>query len=957
MARQLQGFPNAGEGAVPLADLRGDRSTASSNKQPNGAVYQRPLIGGRIKAGKLDASSSKAQKFLKDFRHGVIRFEGARTEARFMLPPYGLEDPSLILRAMLESGNWGLALPKVVFQCDEMLYGGTGDTGGYYMQDFAGGDPVQVDWRWNQMDWQRQTGHVSRDQAPTAATKIHKSRMSSVAQCCYETATDKHLNPWFFSSSPCMGGGDGGNMITDYLEHSVQAPVFVGACDPGQGLFEEEGLLSDLGAGVSNFLGGVKSAVVNMAEGTPRIDPGATRQLPFILQACPDCDLQDYAVKLRDEPRKKFVYPDMSGKLLCERSSNLRWLNPGVSHYIFFLKSQERLHKAFVELVEGQLAPSVRIVAGPCNSPEYARHLFDKARRRKGSLTILLDKAGPLATRIAAGLRAKAGDTPRSLSPLSNSAGTMGWLGSAEQHLGAGAGGLLSGGALDLSPIDVPQDVALSCQVVPFLEDTQEQDFQARLTEVITKRLPKAIDDHSEDRKPHPDRLHRVWELATRLMMAAERREIRMKYMVTTAVVLMGICVSYAIMNGYDANFEHRPCEPLYSPIGWGVVPKLWTYICFFDYICDYGNAALPILASALVMKICLPTSLQHSRQAVWLRSAAGEIVHEIYKYRTGSGIYAHPLHKLASLNTKLDDTSSDSSRSHHITFDETIAKISERALLNTGIQVDSLYPCKPYDVKRFKGSMIGHYKPLNILGDEPPDFFEGGLEGNTPRSPLIKGRGMTYEDRDEGVCNMTHHDYLNFRVFGQRELLLAKKNKAKCAYELYWAFIIVMSVGAATCAAVRLNLTMLVCLVSLTGAMVCCDLGEVPLRLKTTSAVIRVLDDYLEQWEGLSDREQCAPAKFQALVDGVEEVLLLEDPYYLHDRMSLRGQNLYEGHLIEIPDELDTPMQTILPRSAHRLPGPRCGARGAASPRAMGSSPRQAIMENEPSDAAQSAP
>merc|ERR1719335_117706 len=150
-----------------------------------------------------------------------------------------------------------------------------------------------------------------------------------------------------------------------------------------------------------------------------------------------------------------------------------------------------------------------------------------------------------------------------------------------------------------------------------------------------------------------------------------------------------------------------------------------------------------------------------------------------------------------------------------------------------------------------------------------------------------------------------------------------------KCGYEIYWAFMVVVTVGSGILAYLRMNLTMVVAMAVLTGAMTLCDLGEIPLRIKTTSAVVNELEELLEQWQGLSEREKNSPAKFKLLVDGVEESLLLEDPFYLDDHMSLRGRNLYEGQLVEIPDELDNPVVLHeLRRTAARFEGPRIGSR-----------------------------
>jgi hypothetical protein len=487
-------------------------------------------------------------------------------------------------------------------------------------------------------------------------------------------------------------------------------------------------------------------------------------------------------------------------------------------------------------------------------------------------------------------------------------------------------------GQYDLSPLEIPPDVESSFQIIPFLEDATEQQFMYRLSEVLFQRLPRLAKDRCLDNEPQPDRLARTWELAARLVLAAERRELQMKVLVCSAVTVTVVCYAYTILFGFDINFEARPCEGMYAPMAWTRRP--WAYLCRWSDVLKYVNAILPVVTLALTVKLCLPTSLQHSKQAVWLRSAAREIVREIYRYRTGLGNYGTPLSRWMNSPATLTPQSDDfGTQSTHLTFDEFLARVAERTRLNTGIVVDSLLAPSASDVKSFQESMIGStVPPARKAVDESAPSTPRSNSTHTPRSPMLMMEaglgGMTTADREDGTCRMSHQDYVRFRLTGQRDHLMSKRDTMKCKYELYWAFIIVCTVGAAVFAVMRMNLTMLVCMASLTGAMVCCDLGDVPLRLKTTSAVVRVLDDYLEQWEELNDREQHSPAKLQALVDGVEEVILLEDPFYLDDHMSLRARNLYEGQLVEIPDETDSAAYPMsLPESCKRLVGPRTGA------------------------------
>merc|ERR1740138_1273502 len=119
----------------------------------------------------------------------------------------------------------------------------------------------------------------------------------------------------------------------------------------------------------------------------------------------PEIDLQAFAVRMHETPSQRVSYPDDRRNLLGDKDSNRRFMNPGVTHYVFFRKQQEPLHRAFTQLVQSTLAASVRIVVGPCMNPAYAKTIYEEARRRRGSLTLILDKSAPLATRMAAGIK------------------------------------------------------------------------------------------------------------------------------------------------------------------------------------------------------------------------------------------------------------------------------------------------------------------------------------------------------------------------------------------------------------------------------------------------------------------------------------------------------------------------------------------------------------------------
>merc|ERR1740138_491123 len=76
--------------------------------------------------------------------------------------------------------------------------------------------------------------------------------------------------------------------------------------------------------------------------------------------------------------------------------------------------------------------------------------------------------------------------------------------------------------------------------------------------------------------------------------------------------------------------------------------------------------------------------------------------------------------------------------------------------------------------------------------------------------------------------------------------------------------------------------------MIGLTAVLVVVDMDHMPLRLKQTGTAIQVLGEYLAAWERLGPRERKTHAKLHALVDGVEDIILKEDPFYLSDIMAI---------------------------------------------------------------------
>lgn len=69
--------------------------------------------------------------------------------------------------------------------------------------------------------------------------------------------------------------------------------------------------------------------------------------------------------------------------------------------------------------------------------------------------------------------------------------------------------------------------------------------------------------------------------------------------------------------------------------------------------------------------------------------------------------------------------------------------------------------------------------------------------------------------------------------------------------------------------------------------------MDNMPMRLRQTGTVIQVLTEYLAAWERLSPRERRTQAKIHALVDGVEDIILKEDLFYLSDFMAVHSSSV----------------------------------------------------------------
>jgi hypothetical protein len=859
------------------------------------------------KAAKAPPAESRLQTTFRDFRHGIIHFEGVGMSARFMLPPPNLEDPSLILKAMFERTFWNLDPPAVIFGCDELLFAGGGPGGGYFLQD-DGAQARPVQWEWNWPDWQKVLGGRSQDNEDVASAvpRHHMLRMQTLARACHQTASEHDLCPWFFSGEPCLGGGKGGKMFADYCERASGAgvrPIFVGAPSPAQGLFDEEG-----GHALEDSAAMAPSPLENMGSSQPpphregsRKQPdllglssstASSQLLPFFLRGMPDVDLQAFAVKMNETPNRRVSYPDEKRNLLGDKDSNRRFMNPGVTHYIFFRRQQEALHQKFVQLVECTLAASVRLVAGPCLNPAYAKDIYDEARRRRGSMLVILDKSAPLATRMAAGIRNRRdGSSP----PPQEDRSSFGFRGF--------FGGNMSG-PYDLSPIEVPREVdsqtLATCEIVPFLEEPSEEGFYHKVSDLLGRKLPKlaSVQNRASDtpgvmmQVGHMDRLHFFWEVATRLCKTADSRSFRRKLLSYIAVIILVVAFQYAIFFGYDepeleydASFE-RPCFRRLSPVHW--LGSVWFRVCPYQSIIRYVHAFLPAFSVALLMKLNMPLTLAYDEHGRWLRSAGADIVREVYRYRTGVGVYrpvAHKWSKSSASPTHGGETTY-TPRSPHIIFEERSEVIQARVLTNTGIEVDSLAKPTNQEILNFKSDMLTTPENPAPTPEKQTGTYTrvGDGESDTSR----QSTRSLIASIDDGKSHMSAEEYVHFRLIGSRERFQEKRARQKCRYELWWVLIIVMTISASAFSLMRMNLSMLLCMVILTAIMVVVDLDRMPLRLKQTGAAIQVLGEYLAAWERLSPRERKTHAKLHALVDGVEDIILKEDPFYLSDYMAI---------------------------------------------------------------------
>jgi hypothetical protein len=847
---------------------------------------------------KAPPTESRLQKTFQDFRHGVLHFEGVGLSARFLLPPPHLEDASQILRAMFERTFWNLDPPAVVFQADDLYYAGGGVGGGYFLQD-DGGQARPVQWEGTWRDWKKVVGDRARDEEMNAvAPQMHMQRMQTVARACHHAAVEHDLFPWFFSGAPCLGGGDGGKAFADYSERSGNSgarPIFVGAPSPAQGLFDED---REAGAAapspqepLENM--GTTTATTLSSGSQPQPQPSGSRKqpsstsegsssvLPFFLRAMPDVDLQAFAVKMNEAPSRRASYPDERRNLLGDKDSNRRFLNPGVTHYIFFRRQQEGLYRSFKSMLESALAASIRIVVGPSLNPSYAKAIWDDARRRRGSMTLILDKSAPLATRMAAGLRAKREGKSSMM-----------------EDIASGFHGM--SGSYDLSPVEVPREVdsqtLASCEIVPFLEDATDEGFYHRLSDLLCRKLPRlaSVQNRASDSAgammlATMERVDHYWELASRLHKTADKRHHRRKLLQHVAVWAMLIAYLYAIFFGYDVpegrGAPVRPCEADMSPVHW--LGSIWKRVCPYQNWIRYIHAFVPAISVAMLMKLSMPITLAYDEHGRWLRSASADVIREIYRYRTHVGPY-RPIPHRWSKSTATPHHMQDSSyvpRAPPIIFEERSEKIQGHVLTNTGIEVDHLAKPSKREIEDFRKASLS--KPSGMTSAEPGPPGNGSSyarvgDGDQPvTSPRI-------ETIDDGKSLLHGEEYVAVRLIGTRERFEEKRARQLLRYQCWWAMIIFFTIAASIYSVMRWNLSMLMSMVVLTSLMVFVDMDHMPLRLKHTGTAIQVLGEYLAAWEKLTPRERKTHAKLHSLVDGVEDIILKEDPHYMSDFMAI---------------------------------------------------------------------
>merc|ERR1740121_1490594 len=107
----------------------------------------------------------------------------------------------------------------------------------------------------------------------------------------------------------------------------------------------------------------------------------------------------------------------------------------------------------------------------------------------------------------------------------------------------------------------------------------------------------------------------------------------------------------------------------------------------------------------------------------------------------------------------------------------------------------------------------------------------------------------------------------------------------------------------------------MLLFLVMLTVTLVVPYHYDTPTKLRQTKAVIRVMNEYLAVWERLPLIEKSSPVSLEALVSGVENVILKEDPLYVSNAFAVRATNVELGRLriIMKPQGVPAPDRSLL--------------------------------------------
>jgi hypothetical protein len=389
-------------------------------------------------------------------------------------------------------------------------------------------------------------------------------------------------------------------------------------------------------------------------------------------------------------------------------------------------------------------------------------------------------------------------------------------------------------------------------------------------------------------------RLDFYWEVATRLCKTADLRNARRKVLQYAAVLTLFIAYQYAVFFGYD---EPRPCEEILSPVHW--LRTVWVAVCPYSPWIRLIHALLPALSVAVLMKLNMPITLDYDEHARWLRSAAADIIREVYRYRCGVGEYrpvACRWSKSTAASSQAGDADSVLARSPHLIFEKNFRAIRARVLTNTEVDVDALPIASTREVLAFKSTSLTTPQDLQSTPPLKPIAGESaGLSSDNTYTPIGDGAQDAYPQVtrplitsvDDGKCPLNAEEYVHFRLIGSRERFQEKRRRQKLRYEAWWALIIVNTVLASFFSVMRMNLSMLMCMVFLTSAMVVVDMDNMPMRLRQTGTVIQVLTEYLAAWERLSARERRTQAKIHALVDGVEDIILKEDLFYLPDFMA----------------------------------------------------------------------